>query len=126
MNWSNQGLKLTMGCGALAQTAVLTDLLEPSIGVWGLVALIVMPLAIVAMIKVEDQFPIALITFAHGLSVTLYLALAIAAVIYMAVRGFAPTDVLMVMMLALGLFPCVAIVRAINRGDYRRSFQDYQ
>lgn len=118
MNWSNQGLKLTMGCGSLAQTAILADVLGPVFSVWGLIALVIMPLTIVAMIKIGDEIPARLIQFAHGVSVVWYVVLSAATVGFMALRGFEPTDVLMGFMLALGLLPCVAIVRGMRRGDY--------
>ena len=124
MNWSNQALKLTMGCGALAQTAILVDALKPIISIWGAIALFVAPIAIVAMIKIDDDLPSGLIKAAHALSVAIYSALLIATVTYMAMRGFEPTDTIMGFLLFLGVIPCVAIVRAIARGDYDRSRQE--
>jgi hypothetical protein len=118
MNWSNQALKLTMGVGMLGQTAILADALKPLLGNWGTVGLLVVPFAFVVMVKPGEEIPAGWVKFVHGGAVVLYLALSIATVTTMAIRGFIPSDVLMGLFLLLGLVCCAAIVRAMVRGGY--------
>ncbi len=118
MNWSNISLKMTLGIGCLAQTAILADTLKPAIGIWGLIAVILVPITIVAMIKTGDELPVIFIKFAHAIAAAWYVALSVATISFMAIRGFEATDILMGLMVAAGLIPCVVIVRAILAGDY--------
>ena len=118
MNWSNQTLKFTMGIGILGQTAILADALKPLVGDWGTVAILVVPIALVVMVKPGEEIPTAWVKLVHGSAVGLYLALSVATVATMAIRGFIPSDALMGLFVLLGLVPCAAIVRALFRGGY--------
>jgi len=118
MNWSNISLKMTLGIGSLAQTAIMADPLKPLVGVWGLIAIILIPFALVVMIKIGDDLPPWLIKYAHATSALWYAALTIATLAIMAIRGFERTDILMGLMIAAGLVPCVVILRSISAGNY--------
>lgn len=118
MNWSNASLKMTLGVGCLAHTAILADPTKPYLGIWGLIALILVPVALVAMIKIGDDLPPWLIKYAHAIAALWYTALTIATFAIMADRGFEKTDILMGLMIAAGLVPCIVIIRAICTGDY--------
>ena len=116
MNWSNQALKLTMGVGMLGQTAILTDVLKPLLGIWGTVGLLVVPIALVIMVKPGEEISAGWVKLAHGTAVVLYLALSAGTVATMAIRGFIPSDALASSFMLLGLVPCAVIVRATLRG----------
>jgi hypothetical protein len=92
MNWSSQALKFTMGVGILGQTAVLTDALKPLLGNWGTVGLLVVPIALIVMVRPGEVIPAAWVKLVHGSSVVLYLALSLATVTTMAIRGSIPSD----------------------------------
>ncbi|MFM1817057.1 MAG: hypothetical protein RLZ98_3752, partial [Pseudomonadota bacterium] len=66
VNWSNAALKMTMGAGSLAAVAVLADPLGPVIGTWGTVGLVVLPFAIVAMVKPGEEIPARYVKALHG------------------------------------------------------------
>ncbi len=117
MNWSNIALKGTIGVGALGMTAILTDLLDPHIGIWGIIILVLMPFTLLVFFRV-DELPVWIIKIAHGIAVSWYFALFVGSVSYMALRGFISSDLLLGAFMALGLWPCVIIVRALVRGDY--------
>ncbi|MGI9410685.1 MAG: hypothetical protein ACR2OV_11465 [Hyphomicrobiaceae bacterium] len=119
MNWSNMILKSTLGSGSLAQIAVLSIALKQHIGLW-IIALVLVPLTILLMTKVSDAIPLRVVKIAHAVAVAWYVALASAtvAISATAMSIFTPAFALIATLLALGLVPCVAIARALWRGDY--------
>ena len=119
MNWSNLALKGTMGAGSLCPAAILTDVLKPSIGLWGTIALIIAPFTILVMVKVGEEIPARIVMLLHTLAVAWYAVLMIASIVVMARRGFEPTDTMLAAVMALGFVPCIAIVRDILQGQYR-------
>jgi len=119
MNWSMPALKLTMGVGMLGQTAILSDILEPVLGIWVAIAILVLPVALLILVKPGEAIPAAWVVRAHGAAVGLYLALSVATLVAMAMRGFVASDGLMGLFVALGLLPCAAVLGAIVAGRYR-------
>lgn len=117
MNWSNMALKGTIGAGSLGTVAILADPLDPYIGVWGMIALVIVPLTILVFFK-NDELPAYVVKAAHGFAAGWYIALLVATVGLMAMRGFEPTDVLLGFFMALGLWPCGVIFEALLRGAY--------
>jgi hypothetical protein len=107
-----------MGVGMLGQTAILSDALKPLLGIWGTVALLVVPIALVVMVKPGEEIPAGWVKLVHGTAAVLYLALSVGTATTMAIRGFIPSDGLMGAFVLLGLAPCVAIVRTMFRVGY--------
>ncbi len=118
MNWSNMALKGTLGAGSLVPVAILTDALEPYIGIWGIMALVLVPFTILVLVKIGEEIPARYVKLAHAIAVAWYIGLVIATVAFMAIRGFIATDGLLGFFLILGLLPCVAIIRDMARGRY--------
>lgn len=115
MNWSAAALKMTLGVGCLAQTAILADAFEPATGLWGFIALV---MVLVVMIRLGDDLPARIVKSAHAVAALWYVSLSLAAFFQMVTRGFEKSDILMGVMIAAGLIPCVVIARAIRAGDY--------
>lgn len=120
MNWSNMALKGTIGAGSLVPVAILTDAVDPYIGVWGIIGIVLVPLTLLVFLKTGEDVPARYVMIAHAIAVVWYGALGIVTVGFMAIRGFVPTDGLMGFFLLLGVIACVFIVRAMWRGDYLR------
>jgi len=112
-------LKGTIGAGSLAVVAVLSDVLERHIGIWGLIVLVLVPFTILVMFRV-DELPPHVIKFAHGTAVLWYVGLVIATVGCMGLRGFQPSDMLLGFFMALGLWPCGVILQGLICGRYDR------
>lgn len=112
-------LKSTLGSGSLAQIAVLSIALKHYIGMW-IIALALVPLTILLMTKVSDAIPPRVVKIAHTVAVAWYVTLAIATVALSAAAMsiFTPAFALIATLLVLGLMPCVAVIRALWRGDY--------
>jgi len=119
MDWSNLALKGTIGAGTLCVVAVLSDVVEPYIGIWGLIVLVLVPFTILVMFRV-DELPVHIIKLAHGLAVLWYVAMVLATVIFMGLRGFERTDLLLGFFMLLGLWPCGVILRGLMNGSYDR------
>jgi len=117
MNWSGLALKGTIGASSMAVTGILADPLEPVIGLFGLMAVILVPLTILVFFRL-GEVPLRILKIAHGAAALWFIGLVIASVGAMAVHGFLPEHALLGAFMALGLWPCADIARSMWAGHY--------
>ncbi len=87
MNWSGGALKATIGAGSLPVVAVLGDVLAQYVGVFGMIAIVLVPLMLLVFVKpgeLDDKW----VKLVHMTSVIWYLALVISSFVFMMLRGF--------------------------------------
>lgn len=117
MNWSGAALKVTIGAGTLAVVAVIADLIVPYIGIYGMIAFVLVPVTILILIKpgeIADRY----VKGAHIFAALWYLGMVGFSFGFMVMRGFGRSDILMGGMMVLGFIPLFVIGRNFLRGDY--------
>ena len=121
MNWSSAGLKLTIGIGALGAVGVWADWLDmPKGDFWtGFLPMAVLtlgPFAILVFVR-RGEVSNRTAWTAHLIAALWYGGLIAATVGLMAWRGFQPSDLVMGAFMALGVWPCVDLLRAPRWDD---------
>lgn len=117
MNWSGAALKLTIGVGLLAVTAILSDVLAGLVGVYPMIGIIIVPLALLVMIK-PGELPDTVVKLAHIIAGLWYLALVSSSLYLMVARGFIQSDLLMGAFMAFGFAPLIVSLKALQNGGY--------
>ena len=54
MNWSNAALKLTIGVGSIGATAIVSDALVERVGLYSMIAIILVPFALLVFFKIGE------------------------------------------------------------------------
>ena len=114
MSWSGGALKGTIGAGGLGVLAVWVERAEAVIGIWPLFAVAMAPFVILLFIR-RGEVSEQVATTAHLIAVGWYGLLLLASLGLMIWRGFQPVDGLFGFFMALGVWPCVVVLRDIPK-----------
>lgn len=117
MNWSNVALKLTIGVGSMGATAILSDPLGEWVGIYGMIAIILVPFSLLVFFKIgelADWF----IKLAHLIAVFWYSALVSYAVYLMQARGLQTSDAMIGAFMAIGFAPVIMVIWNMYKGKY--------
>ncbi len=117
MNWSGQALKLTIGIGSLGVTAILSDVLAEWVGIYMMIAIILVPLTLLVMIK-PGELAGRYVKAAHLVAGFWYALLVMVSVYVMWERGFVSSDLIMGAFMALGFAPVFMTLKELKTGGY--------
>ena len=117
MNWSNAALKLTIGVGSMGATAILSDPLVDWVGVYGMIAIILVPFSLLVFFKI-GELDDWVIKLAHLIAVFWYCVLVSYAVYIMQARGFQTSDAMIIAFMAVGFAPVIMVIWNMYKGKY--------
>jgi hypothetical protein len=117
MNWSNAVLKLTIGVGSMGATAILSDPLVEWVGLYAMIAIILVPFFLLVFFKIGELAD-WIIKLAHLIAVFWYIALVSYAVYLMQARGFQTSDAMIGAFMAIGFAPVIMVIWNIYKGKY--------
>lgn len=117
MNWSNAALKLTIGVGSMGATAILSDPLVDWVGIYGMIAIILVPFSLLVFFKI-GELANWIIKLAHLIAIGWYSALVSFAVYLMQARGFQTSDAMIGTFMAVGFAPVIMVIWNMYKGKY--------
>lgn len=117
MNWSNAALKLTIGVGSMGATAILSDPLVDWVGIYGMIAIILVPFSLLVFFKIGELAD-WVIKLAHLIAIVWYSALVCYAVYLMQARGFQTSDAMVGAFMAVGFAPVIMVIWNMSKGKY--------
>ncbi|GAA6211791.1 hypothetical protein NBRC116602_15320 [Hyphomicrobiales bacterium 4NK60-0047b] len=117
MNWSNVALKLTIGVGSMGATAILSDPLVEWVGIYGMIAIILVPFSLLVFFKIGELAD-WIIKLAHLIAVLWYIALVSFALYIMQAREFQSTDIMIGTFMAIGFAPIIMVIWNMYKGKY--------
>jgi len=117
MNWSNAALKLTIGVGSMGATAMVSDALVERVGLYSMIAIILVPFALLVFFKIGELAD-WIIKLAHLIAVFWYCALVSYAVYLMQARGLQTSDSMIGAFMAIGFAPVIMVIWNMYKGKY--------
>ncbi len=121
MNWSNAALKLTIGIGSIGATAIVSDPLGEWVGIYGMIAIILVPFSLLVFFKIGELAD-WVIKLAHLIAVVWYSALVSYAVYILQARGFQTSDAMMGAFMAIGFAPIIMVIWNMYKGKYNGTY----
>lgn len=101
----------------MGATAILSDPLVDWVGIYGMIAIILVPFSLLVFFKIGELAD-WVIKLAHLIAVLWYCALVSFAVYIMQVRGFQTSDAMIGAFMVIGLAPVIMVIWNMYKGKY--------